>query len=120
MAYTTAGCHRPWEASVPTLLSLYIATTKTDISFPLLCSASNSFNTQKLDPMVIFGDKNDGETCVSRTEQCLYDYNIAKPFHRVLGTYAHRLQVTKKSREAPPGVMKWILPFLWWAVQLRN
>jgi hypothetical protein len=48
----------------------------------------------------------------SDVAQWMYKLKLVSPFHRVLGTYAHRLQHSKKSPEAPLGVTKWFIPFV--------
>lgn len=66
-----------------------------------------ALQSQKLDPMVQY-NINEG----SDVEQWMYELKLASPFHRVLGTYAHRLQNSKNSSEAPLGVTKWFIPFI--------
>ena len=67
-----------------------------------------ALQSQKLDPMVQYNNINEG----SNVEQWMYKLKLASPFHRVLGTYAHRLQNSKNSSEAPLGVTKWFIPFI--------
>ena len=65
--------------------------------------------SQKLDSMVhAHNNINEG----SDVERWMYKLKLASPFHRVLGTYAHRLQNSKNSSEAPLGVTKWFIPFV--------
>ena len=48
----------------------------------------------------------------SVVDRWMHKFKLTRPFHRVLGTYAHRLQNSKKNSEVPPGVTKWFIPFV--------
>ena len=68
---------------------------------------------KKLDPAVMIRKSDDEKSKeISTTEQWLFQMKLANPYHRVIGTYAHRLNTGKKSSNAPMSVTKWFIPFL--------
>jgi len=66
---------------------------------------------KKLDPALSFGKATDSKKR-SRVELWMCKLKLTSPSHRVLGTYAHRLQTNKRSLKMPVGVSKWFFAFV--------